>query len=117
MTQVDATGGNMPISVLESVGFSYPAIVKDSAGNPVDLTDKTITAVLADIPDDGSYGGSITEYSQVITEAAEGEFTFAIPYAAFTNKAGQCLSYSLYMTSGGVRQAYLSGIISVKERV
>ena len=119
MAYLDARGANLDFDVAASVGIKRSAAVT-ADGSAYDLTGCTILAVVKDDKDQASdYGGeygTVLSYSQTITTAASGLWTFAIPAAAFRNKEGGRLSYEVQLTNGENDPCIMWGYLNVLER-
>lgn len=83
-------------------------------GSPRDLSSASIEVVVEDVRGNCS-PRTIGTYSQTITDAANGLFTFKIPYTALINLDGEEASYKLFITENGDRRCRMSGNIIVQE--
>lgn len=114
---IDARGARE--NILAIVGADVVRnLTVTSGGSAYDLSSATLTITVRDVSDyDYSTPQSVqseTSYSQTITDAAAGEFTFKIPKTAFAQKSGQEMSYQLLMTESGNDKCLMSGSISVQ---
>lgn len=121
MAYIDARGTQVDIDLGASVGFYRTYTAYTEAGTIYDLTGKSVITVLKDDTDStrnygGEYGTEET-YTLTITDAANGEFTFEIPYSAFSNKESGRLTHETYVVlENGSRVGIMWGYINVLER-
>ena len=115
MTQINTTGAIVNFTAV-SGGDIVRTYNVTAAGVARDLSNATIEIVVKDIQDNCS-PKIIGTYSQTITDAVNGAFTFKIPYAAMNNLDGEEMSYRLYITENGDRICHQSGIITISEIV
>ena len=121
MSYINARGEQVDIDVSAAAGIYRTYTAYTEAGSVYDLTGKLVVAVLKDDMDQargyGSASNTETEYTQIITDAANGEFSFAIPASAFSNKESGRLSHETYvLLENGKRVGIMYGFINVLER-
>lgn len=121
MAYLDLRGAQLDLDITASAGVYRESSLVEEDGTAFNLTNYTLVVVVKDdkeqFRDYGGEHGSETSYSQTITNAANGEFTFYIPPSEFTYKEGGTLTYELYaQDANGNRTGMQWGYINVQER-
>lgn len=115
---IDARGAMSPIYVIEGADTVKSGAVK-SDGAARDLTNATLSIIVKDACEDGGYGQATVQselaYSQTITDASGGLFTFYIPKEAYSDKEGKSLTWQLIITENDYDTALGYGPVYVQE--
>lgn len=121
MGYINARGEQVDFDVTAAAGIYRTYTAYTEAGSVYDLTGKSVVCVIKDDQDQArDYGGehgSETSYTLTITDAANGKFTFNIPYSEFSQKESGRLSHETYVVlENGSRVGIMYGYINVLER-
>ena len=128
MAFINNKGGAVTLEAIPTVGIYIPGpnVIKDEAGDPVDITGAEIKIHLADNAGAmtgyaaSGYQGTcpgVTSFSCTITDAANGEFSIAVPASHFTRKWGGQMTHSLTIQYAGSSspEGLMYGAVNVQE--
>lgn len=112
MTFFDNRGANYPIYTLASVDINNRVTWLEE-GSPRPITTETFQT---EIKDDET-GGVLSVHTHEVTDAANGEWFFKLPYSAFAGKEDQEFSHeTYYIDTDGNRYPLMYGLIQIEAR-
>lgn len=112
MTAFDNRGSNLPISTLASVGVNSMVCWLED-GSPRPITTETFHTEIKD----EETGGVLSVHTHEVTDAANGEWFFRLPYSTFAGKEDQEFSHeTYYIDTEGFRHPLMYGLIQIEAR-
>lgn len=111
---INGRGAYAPVNAVSS-GDVVKSGAVTSDGSVYDLSSATLSIIVLDVTNSDVSPKTIGTYSQTITDAANGLFSFEIPKEAFVNKNGCEMSYRLIKTENGNDVCLAQGPINVEE--